>query len=114
LFKSRAEQIDANTVAATHIAVVRNDRSMFQHIDYIRQSEHESLVWFGAGIAMFVIFYFSSAFMTAGIRAPWRLFPIDDKDVSDEASWSARVTAWIGAVVCAACIAVSYSIHWLE
>jgi hypothetical protein len=114
LFKSRAEQVDANAVAATHVAVVLHDRSMFEHIDYIRQSEHESLVWFGAGIAVFVVCYFASAFLTAGIRAPWRLLPIDDEDVSDEASWSARVVASIGAAVCAACIAVSYGIHWLE
>src|SRR5579864_4698857 len=101
LLKSRSEQIDTNTAASMHLeataAVAMHPatrglfRSLQEHIDDINQREHISLVWFGFGIAAFVVCYFASAFTTAGIRAPWRLLPTDDKDVSDEALWSARV-----------------------
>src|SRR5579859_5087454 len=105
LLKSRSEQIDTNTAALMHIeataavAVQPATRGLFhslqEHIDYINQREHISLVWFGVGIAAFVVCYFASAFTTAGIRAPWRLFQSVD-DVSDEALWSAQVFASIG------------------
>jgi len=114
MLKFRMDQIEANAAFSPDPRTGRVVRLTQQQIYYITDSEHSSLVWFGIGIAAFVVCHFASAFITAGIRAPWRLIPIDDNDVSDEASWSAQITASIGAVVCAACIAVSYAIHWLE
>jgi hypothetical protein len=114
LIKARTEQIVANASNSFDPRSGRVVRLTQDHVYYITQKEHLSLVWFGVGMAVFAISYFTGAFAAAGGTALWRLLPIDDEDLSDESRWTGIVFTSAGAAICAACIAVSCGIHWLE
>src|SRR5262249_11867323 len=114
MLKLRMDQVEATAATALDPRTGRVVRLTQEHVSYISQREYSSLVWFGVGLATFVVCFVVSAFVTGGIGGPRLRVPTGAEEVSAKARWVARALASLGAVVCAACIGVSYGIHWFE
>jgi hypothetical protein len=114
LLKLRMDDVESAAATSLDPSTGRVVRLTQEHVSYISQREYSSLVWFGAGLALFVVCFVISAFVTGGIGGPRLRVPLGAEEVSDKARRTARLVASFGAVVCAACIGVSYSIHWFE